>query len=139
LTGAYFWFPRPGPDGPVWDLKTCHDLGVWDGVSHREFWPHVLVVLAAHWGKDVGALKRALRDHHTGLPRGRIARPESCYVLIHGDDAPVTNWMRLVKARFQLTGIKVTPEFTEHEKMIGHDPLAVQIALGVNLHLKTTA
>jgi len=69
-TGAYYWVPRPVPEGLTWNLVTCHDLNVWDGVSHGEFWPFVLEHLAAAWGKDAKLLKRLLRDHHTGLPRG---------------------------------------------------------------------
>lgn len=97
--------------------------------------------LAAAWGKDAKSLKRRLRDHHTGLPRGRVVRPKSGHVVIHGDDAPaeVANWLNVVKARFRLTGFKVTPEFTEHEKMLGDDPMAVQTALGISLDLRTTA
>ena len=125
----------------TWELVTCHDLGCWDGVSHREFWPSVLAHLAAAWGLDAGTLKHRLRDHHTGLPRGRIVRPTSGYVVIHGDDAPaaISDWLGQVKSRFQLLGVKVTPEFTEHEKMLADDPKAVQAALGRPLNLKTTA
>jgi hypothetical protein len=123
----------------AWELVTCHDLVVWDGVSHRELWPYVLTQLAVVWGKDAKLLKRRLHDHHTGLPRGRVAHPKSGYVVIHGDDAPVSNWLELVKARFGLIGIKVTPEFTEHEKMLADDPEVVQAVLGISLNLKTTA
>lgn len=133
LTGAYFWAPRPLPVGFAWDLVTCHDLEVWDAVSHREFWPYVLEHLAAVWGKDARLLKLRLHDNHTGLPRGRITHPKSGYVIIHGDDAPVANWLKLVKVKFRLTKVKVTPEFTEHERMIGDDPRAVEKALGVSL------
>lgn len=80
-----------------------------------------------------------MHDHHTGLPRGRIVHPKKGYVVIHGDDAPVPNWLELVKTQFRLAGVKVTPEFTEHEKMLADDPKAVQAALGISLHLKTTA
>jgi hypothetical protein len=139
LTGAYYWVPRPPPEGITWELVACQDLGVWDGVSHREFWPYVLKHLAVAWGKDAKLLKRRLHDHHTGLPRGRIVHPKAGYVVIHGDDAPVPNWLELVKTQFGLAGVKVTQEFTEHEKMLADDPKAVQAALGIFLDLKTTA
>jgi len=101
----------------------------------------VLEHLAVAWGKDARLLKRRLRDHHTGLPRGRIVHPKSGYVVIHGDDAPeaVPDWLETVKARFRLAGVMVTPEFTEHEKMLADDPRALQEALGISLDLKTTA
>jgi hypothetical protein len=136
LTGAYYWIPVPREAGHGWDLTTCHDLGVWDGISHREFWPFVLNLISKRWGKDPESLSRRLRDHHTGLPRGRIVHPKTGFILIHGDDAPLANWLELVKARFRLSGVKVTLEFTEHEKMLGDDPRAVEVALDVSLHLK---
>ena len=141
LTGAYFWVPLPEQGGVAWDLVTCHDLKAWSAISHREFWPLILEVLAKNWNLDLRTLDRLLHDHHTGLPRGRVTHPKSGYLVIHGDDAPsaVANWFDLVKARFQLTGVNVTPELTEHEKMLGDDPQAVQAALGISLNLKTTA
>jgi len=138
LTGAYFWMPRPMPDCPVWDLVTCHDLGVWDGISHRELWPHVVELLAVGWGKDATALKDCLHAYHTGLPRGRITHPKPGHVIIHGNDAPAAGWLNLVKVRFRLTKVKVIPEYTEHEKMLGDDLRALQDALGIPLALNLT-
>jgi hypothetical protein len=141
LTDAYVWVPRPEDSGVVWDLVTCHDLNVWDGVSHRKLWPQVLEHLAVVRGMDTKLLKYRLRDRHTGLPRGRIIHPESGYVVIHGDDAPATleDWLELVKVRFRLTVVEVTPELSEHQKMLADDPKAVQTVLGIPLDLKTTA
>ena len=141
LTGAYFWVPLPERGEVAWDLVTCHDLKAWSAISHREFWPLILEVLAKNWNLDLQTLDRLLHDHHTGLPRGRVTHPKSGYIVIHGDDAPavVPGWLELVKIRFRLTGVKVTPEYTEHEKMLGDDPKAVQAALGISLDLKTTA
>jgi hypothetical protein len=133
LTGAYYWCPRPTSDGVTWDLVTCHDLKVWDAISHREFWPAVLEHLAKIWGKDPNLFYRQLFDHHTGLPRGRITHPKTGYVLIHGNDAPLDGWLQLVKERFRLT--EFTPLYTEHEGMLGDDPVAVEKTLGINLGL----
>lgn len=135
LTGAYYWFPRPHPEGPSWELLTCHDLGAWDGISHREFWPLVVEHLAAAWGKDAGPLKRRLLDRYTGLPRGRITHPKTGYLIIHGDDAPVADWRPRIKDRFRLRGVKVRPLFDEHERMLAGDPEAVEAALGLRLGL----
>jgi hypothetical protein len=136
LTGAYYWCPRPTPVGVTWELVTCHDLDVWDAVSHREFWPAVLEYLARLWGKDPKLFYRRLFDHHTGLPRGRITHPKSGYIVIHGDDAPVIDWLVLVKQKFRLA--EVTPLYTEHEKMLGDDPQAVEDVLGISFHEKTS-
>jgi hypothetical protein len=135
LTGAYYWFPRPHQDAPTWDLVTCHDLKVWHGVSHREFWPHVVEQLAAAWGKEVEPLKRRLADHHTGLPRGRINHPRRGYIVLHGDDAPVTDWLSQIIDRFHLGDVAVELVGTEHESMAPRDQAAVEEALGISLGL----
>jgi hypothetical protein len=138
LTGAYFWVPHPPSARIAWNLVTSHDLGVWDGISHREFWPHVLELLAAAWGKDAKVLKRRLRDHYTGFPRGRITRPKMGFLIVHGKDAPVSDWLGRILSRFRLSGFKVTPIFDEHERMLGDDLRAVQDALDVSLGLVKT-
>jgi hypothetical protein len=136
LTGAYYWFPIPGQSGPrSWSLLICHDLKCWDGISHRKFWPHVVEHLAAAWGKDTKPLQRRLLDHYTGLPRGRVTRLKTGYVIFHGNDSPVADWKTRIKARFQLAGVKVTPVNDEHERMLGEDHRALQDALGVALGL----
>jgi hypothetical protein len=98
---------------------------------------------AVAWGKDAKLLNRRLRDHHTGLPRGRIVHPKVAYVVIHSDDAPaaVPDWLNLVKARCPVPTHRgrSQSEFTEHEKILADDPNAVQAALGISLYLKTTA
>jgi hypothetical protein len=135
LTGAYYWVPHAHQDGPTWELITCHDLKVWHGVSHREFWPHVVEQLAAAWGKDAGPLKHRLGDHHTGLPRGRINYPRPGYILLHGDDAPVTDWLSQITDRFHLRDVEVELVATEHESVDRRDLAAVEEALGVFLGL----
>ncbi len=140
LTGAYYWVPRPDGNGVFWDLVTCHDLDTWAGISHREFWPLILEVLAERWGKNVQDLIHQLHDHHAGLPRGRVTHPQSGYVVINGDDTGLPGWLELVKSRFGLDGVEVTPDFTEHEheQMLTDDLLAVQASLGVPLYSNTT-
>ena len=135
LTGAYFWFPSPAPAGLKWELITCHDLGVWDGVSHREFWPYVVEQLAASWGQDAVSLKLRLGDHHTGLPRGRITHPKPGYIILHGHNAPVEDWLSRIIHRFRLGDVEVEPVGTEHEGISPGDLAAVQEALGISLGL----
>ncbi|WP_143206622.1 hypothetical protein [Singulisphaera sp. GP187] len=106
-------------------------------MSHRQFWPTVLDFLATTWGNEPKVLRSRLRDHHTGLSRGRITHPKSGYLIIHGDDAPVSDWLEQVKERFRL--ISPTLCYTEHERMMGDDPQAVQLALGISLNLDTTS
>lgn len=135
LTGAYYWLPRPHPDGPTWELLTCHDLGVWVGISHREFFPHIVEQLAAAWGLEAGTLKRRLADHHTGLPRGRVNYPRPGYILLHGGDSPVEDWVTRIIDRFHLKDAKLEFVGTDHESMDRRDLAVVQEALGVSLGL----
>jgi hypothetical protein len=132
LTGAYFWFPRPAPTGLEWELVTCHDLKIWSGISHRDFWPHVVEHLAAAWGRDAEPLKRRLGDHHTGLPRGRINHPRPGYILLHGGDSPLADWLSRIIHRFRLGDVAVEVVGTEHESMDRRDLAAVEEALGVS-------
>lgn len=134
-TGAYYWFPRPHPDGLTWGLLTCHDLGVWVGISHREFWPHIVEHLAAAWGLEAEPLKRRLAEHHTGLPRGRINYPRPGYILLHGGDSPVTDWLSQIICCFSLKDVTVEVVGTQHESMDPRDLAAVEEALGASLGL----
>jgi hypothetical protein len=135
LSGAYYWIPARVDQAIAWRLKTCHDFGVWDGISHREFWPHVLEHLAGVWGRDDGVLKHLLEDHYTGLPRGRVTHPKGRYVIIHGNDAPANNWKAAIKARFGLRGLGVKTIFDEHERMLHEDARAFEEAFDVQLDL----
>lgn len=135
LTGAYYWVPSPAPEGVAWSLTTCHDLEIWDGISHREFWPHILEILADAWNKDAEALKRRLRDHHTGLPRGRVVHAKPDHAILHDNEAPAADWVEQVKSRFRLPEIPALVEYHALEKMSRDDFREVQKALGVSLPL----
>ena len=55
LTGAYYWFPRPQPDGPTWELAHLPRPGrLGRYLPHREFWPHIVEHLATAWGLEAG-------------------------------------------------------------------------------------
>lgn len=133
LTGAYYWLPSPSPEGVVWTLTTCHDLKVWDGIPHREFWPHILEILADAWDKDAKTLRRQLRDHHTGLPRGRVVHPRPDHIIIHDNNAPVDDWVEQVKSKFRTPEIQAIVEYHESEMMSRVDFQKAQEALGVSL------
>ena len=116
LTGGYFWFPAPR-DGQVgWSVLTCHDLGFDDTESHSDMWPSVIERLACAWGREVAPLRKRLELCCYGLPRGRITQPGGRFLLIHGDDAPVSDWRTRVLRRFQLDRRSVGLCCTEHER-----------------------
>jgi hypothetical protein len=71
---------------------------------------------------------------YIGLPRGRVTRPERTYLVLHGDDSPVTGWEEMVIASFRLSGRKVKFLIDEHETMIPGHPQAVEAALGIRLY-----
>ncbi len=135
LTGAYYWIPVPRPDGFDWELRTCHDLKRWDGISHREFWPSILEQLAPAWGFVPDAFLDLLSDNYYALPRGRITKPKGNYMILQGDDAPLRNWKTIVIDRFLLRSLHVKILYDEHERVLSDDVLALEIALGINLNL----
>ena len=47
---------------------------------------------------------------------GRITRPGGRFLLLHGDDAPVSDWRARVLRRFQLVRRSVGLCYTEHER-----------------------
>jgi hypothetical protein len=136
LDGAYYWLPTPTTtDSISWSLVTCHDVRLWDGISHREFWPSMLERLAPAWGKDPVSLKRRLGDHYYALPRGRVTRPGGKYLILHGNDAPAPAWRTMVVDRFRLHGLQVKTPRDEHEQALRDDVLALEEALGVDMGL----
>ena len=120
--GGYYWFPAPSPDGITWSVVTCRDLGCGADAGHdADLWPRLMVPLAAAWGKDARILKKNLALFYTGLPRGRVTRPETVFLVLHGKDSPVKGFEEMVVASFGLTGRKVKFIFDEHETQLpGH-------------------
>jgi hypothetical protein len=138
LTGAYYWVPRPMSGGRGWDLVTCHDLGAPDSASHREIWPSVVDRLAALWDRERNEFQQRLRDHYYGLPRGRVTNPKAGCVILHGNDAPLTDGLTLVRVRFRLSGANARTLFVDDEQTRATDVRAVEEALGLSLGLGLT-
>ena len=130
-SGGYYWLPRP-VGGPVaWVVVTCHDLGHNAGHSHRELWPTLVRLLAGAWGLGADELGRLLGDRYYGLPRGRVTRPGAKWLILHGEDAPVANWLPQVIAAFQLEGRPIRVLSDEHERTLSDDRWRVEEALGI--------
>jgi len=67
----------------------------------------------------------------TGLPRGRVTRPEKTFLVLHGKDSPIPMWERLVIESFRLSDRKVKFVYDEHETMIPGHPRTVESSLGL--------
>jgi hypothetical protein len=135
LTGGYYWFPTHYADGITWSVVTCHDLNCAADAGHDvELWPKLITLLAGVWAKDARLLKRSLGLSYTGLPRGRVTRPDKKFLILHGNDSPVPVWQIQVAERFGLAGCRVRAIFDEHETMIPGHPQAVEVSLGVRFH-----
>ncbi len=134
--GAYYWLPTVGPSGRTpWRLLTCHDLGLRDGLSHREFWPSVLDHLSTTLGKKPEGIIRRLVDHYYALPRGRVTSPGGKHLILHGGDSPIPDWQEIVVDRFRLHGLAVRILRDEHERTLREDVLALEETLGVDLNM----
>ncbi|AMV40191.1 hypothetical protein [Planctomyces sp. SH-PL62] len=131
LIGGYYWFPSPAGGVMSWAVVTCHDLGFDAEVGHVDLWPAVLDRLAMTWGRDAGGLRRRLIDRYTGLPRGRVTRPGKSILVLHGDDAPVSDWRERLAERYRLGGRAHRFLYDEHERRLPGDPEWVEEALGV--------
>lgn len=129
--GGYYWFPIPSPEGITWSVVSCRDLGCGADAGHdADLWPRLMVPLAAAWGKDAQILKRKLALSYTGLPRGRVTRPDKTYLILHGKDSPVQMWEPLVIASFRLTGRKVKFIYDEHETQLPGHSRTLEAMLG---------
>jgi len=128
--GGYYWYPTPGPDGVQWSLLTCEDLGFASDQGHPDLWPAVIDRLAVTWGKNATALRRHLKDYYSALPRGRVTRPDR-YLILHGDDSPVADWLTVVIRSFRLQRVRYRVVFDEHERRLPDDCRRLQGALGI--------
>jgi hypothetical protein len=134
MTGGYYWFPTPGTGGISWSVITCRDLHCNPDAGHdAELWPKLIVRLAATWGKDAQALKRRLDLSYTGLPRGRVTRPDKTFLVLHGKDSPAQMWEAMVIEAFRLPGREVKFIFDEHETQLPGHSQAVESSLGRRL------
>ena len=134
LCGGYYWFPSPGPSsgGVRWELLTCEDLGYASDDDHFELWLTVIDRLATTWGKKAPALRRSLKTNYCGLPRERLTRPDR-YLVLHGDDAPIADWLIIVIRRFRLEGSPHQVLFDEHGRMLPGDSRTVERALKISV------
>ena len=131
LTGGYYWFPIPGDGLLSWEVLSCHELGHDAEVGHIDLWPSVIDRLAEEWRKDARFLRRELRDCYAGLPRGRVTRPEDRSLVLHGKDAPVSDWLARVIRRFDLDRRSVRVLYDEHERMLPADLRLMAEVLGL--------
>ena len=132
-TGGYYWFPAPANETVEWSVLTCHDLGFGPDEGHFDMWPSVIDRLATAWVRDVVRLRKVLAGHCYGLPRGRVTRPDRRFLLLHGDDAPMTDWLGRVVERFDLDRRTVRLLFDEHEQTFTGDRRAVNDEFGLSV------
>ena len=135
MTGGYYWFPAPANGAVEWTVLTCHDLGFGPDEGHFDMWPMVIDRLATAWGRDAVPLRKALAGHCYGLPRGRVTRPDRRFLLLHGHDAPIADWLGLVVERFDLDRQKVRLLFDEHERTFTGDRRSVNAEFGLSVGL----
>jgi hypothetical protein len=92
LTGGYYWIPTPAVDSVTWQILTCHDLDCDSDVGHIDLWTLVIDRLATAWRRDRLFIKKNLKDHYSGLPRGRVTEVQNRFMILHGNDAPILDW-----------------------------------------------
>jgi hypothetical protein len=100
-------------------------------VGHVDLWPSVIDRLAKTWDRDARILRRVLKDRSYGLPRGRVTRWGGRSLVLHGRDAPRTDWQESVMRRFDLDPRSVRVLYDEHETMLAEDRRQVEAAFGL--------
>jgi hypothetical protein len=96
-------------------------------------WPSAIDHLARAWGHEPGPLRDRLETSSYGLPRGRINRTDGRFLLLHGDDAPVADWLGRVVERFGLDGRAVKPRHSEHHETDARHRRAVNAEFGLSI------
>jgi len=135
--GIYYVVPRK--DGHVTVLSQRADEA--EDPTHMFFWGDVLVKLSMEYGKDLSDIT----TNYLGLPRGRVQEEltrvvnttkfmkTGRYVVLHGDDVPVSTIRYAILQDFGLGELesqkKVVWKVEPHEKMDPSDSMAVQRAL----------
>jgi hypothetical protein len=138
LTGGYYWFPAKLGNTVEWSVLSCHDLGFGPNEGHYDMWPSVIDRLATAWGRGPVQLRRRLAKHCYGLPRGRITRPRGRFLLLHGDDAPVADWLGRVVRRFRLDRRSLKLLSDGHEQTFTEDRRAINDEFGLSIGLPRT-
>jgi hypothetical protein len=133
LTGGYYWFPTSVSGSMTWQVLTCHELGCDADVGHVDLWTHVIDHIATAWHRDRRLIKKYLKNSYTGLPRGRVTRVKDRFMIFHGKDAPVPDWVPMVVRRFNLNRRSARVLFDEHERMLPEDRMRVHEALGLRV------
>lgn len=130
-TGGYYWVPRPEEGRVVWEVATCHDLGFDSEIRHIDTWASVIDRLARLWGRDGGALRRALENHPYGLPRGRVTRPGKRFLINHGGDWPRGDGLERVLLAFGIEPGASRALSDEHERTMRADRAKLARALRI--------
>ena len=133
LTGGYYWFPTSVTGSMTWQVLTCHELGCDADVGHVDLWTLVIDHLATAWRRDGRLIKKYLKNNYTGLPRGRVTQAQNRFMIFHGKDAPVPDWVPMVVRKFDLNRRSVRVLFDEHERMLPEDRRRVNEVLGLKL------
>jgi hypothetical protein len=115
----------------TWQVLTCHELGCDADVGHVDRWTLVVDRLAAAWRLDGRLIRKSLKNNYTGLPRGRMTQVKNRFMVFHGGDAPVPDWVPMVVTTFDLTRRSVRVLFDEHERMLPEDRSRVNETLGL--------
>lgn len=132
--GVYYWLPKPSKAKPgafTWELLPFYKKDYGAAILHYNVWPEALEMLAAWWGRSMGAFSR-LREEYAGVPRGRIVKMRQGFGLAHGGDTPGGSLgLRKVIRAFRLQDVRVTEYVDEHERMIPGQPEAIADALQI--------
>lgn len=133
-TGIYWWAPVKNG----WRLATFADdeFGGKE-LLHQDIWyKYCAEILDIR--SEVAKVPKPLRYAYSGLPRGRVnKRPsDGRWLILHGDDAPVDDAIKLIAFKFNLPAGKYIELFDDHETILPDDLQTIQSYTGKKLGLK---
>ena len=123
--GVYWW--RPSPVG--WVLESFYFSEFPEYKNHYEIWQKWAGTIL---GVD-GVIPRVVLEAYCGIPRGRIVKQPSAYVVMHGNDLCDKDHIDRVIADFNLPPDKCNIQHNQHEDMVQEHRRIIEAFLGRTL------
>lgn len=133
VTGPFYWMPLPDRG---WELMVFADTFYGGHAEHDRVWKELVAIMALRWGKEPDKLAKQLNTFPKGLPRGRVAKAESCQWSITVGDIPNDAELEAVISSFNLPPGDTRALFDDSLCVIPEQAERVRNALGADYSIE---
>jgi hypothetical protein len=121
--GVYWWRPSP-ISGWVLESFFVSEFGP---MNHYEIWHKWAGTIL---GVD-GVIPIEVLNAYCGIPRGRVTKQPSCWVIRHGGDLCSSDYINQVISDFNLPSDKCDVRYDKHEDMVPEHVKIIEKFLGL--------